>query len=116
MTLTIFKNDNFENVGIEVTDTYREDGKSKSYLIFRFGITNGWQKEVPMTASNWNNIEILMLKQRELAMYEQFQFDFFDVIKENDAMGEREGWKMRCIDEKKITIKGYLTNALARIK
>ena len=116
MTLTIFKNDDFENVGIEVTETYFEDGKRENRTMFRFGITSGWQKEVPMTHSNWNNIEILMLKQRELAVYEQFQFDFFDVIRENDAMGEREGWKMKCIEEKKITIKGYLANALARIK
>lgn len=116
MKLILFKNDDFKNTGIEVTETCYEDGKKKEFNVCLYGSLAGWSKEVEMTPSNWECIKRIMELKKELAFYQSFQWDFFEVLKENDLLNARKGYKMQRIDDKVNYIKECIEWALDSIK
>lgn len=86
MTLTIYKNDDFENVGFRVTEkAYSEQFlRHEDSVFYLYGIQSGWSKDVTPTIKSLGLIKRIMLAEQKKRDIESFRMDFFHVLKDND--------------------------------
>ena len=77
MTLTIFKNDDFENVGFKVED-------NSGQHIYHYGIQSGWEKRVIFNTQRRAAYYRIMLSEQRVRDLESFRHLFFDVANDND--------------------------------
>lgn len=117
MTLTIFKNDEFKNVGFSLTEEiFNGKFMRKEFAhVYHYGIQAGWNKDVAITRDNIDTIKHIMLLNEKKANLEKFQWMVFDVLKENDWYNG-QGVKMTTIDDEIKKIDGEIESALNRLK
>ena len=117
MTLTIFKNDEFKNVGFCLTEQIFNGEFLRKEIadVYHYGIQAGWRKEVSMTRDNISTIQQIMLLNEKKANLDRFQWTVFDVLKENDWYNG-QGVKMTTIDDEIKKIDGEIESALNRLK
>lgn len=101
MKLTVYKNDEFVTVGIEVTESvYTSTGKHETHY-FSHGVTGGlcWSKEVTLTPLLLTRVKTIISLKKEISDLENFRWTIFEVLKDN-GWENGKGVKMQAIDKK----------------
>lgn len=114
MTLTIFKNDDFETIGFKVVESIYngQDLRHEGVEVIRYGISNGWRKEFPVMSSK--QVECVMRIKKEieqLRMVENFRSDIFNVLHDNDWY-KNQPVKMNHIDKQIKEKEAVIANLL----
>ena len=113
MTLTIFKNDDFETIGFKVTEKVY-DGKflrHEEITIQTHGIQSGWRKDVPMTKENIELTQRIMRLEAKMSILNDAMADWFKIAEENNI--KHNGVNFSRIDDKKDNIKRSIEYALS---
>ena len=114
MTLTIFKNVDFEPVGFYASEPVI-DPCGKATMVWSYGIHSGWSKDVEMTSKRVELIKKIMLAEQTIANLNKFRMTVFSVLNENDWYNNQPV-KMETIDKEIERINKSIEHALERLK
>jgi len=116
MTLTIFKNDDFETIGFKVTERVYNNKfmRHEDMKIQTHGIQMGWSKEVCMTRENIELTQRIMRLEAKLSILNDAMSDWFKIAEQNNI--KHDGINFSRIDDKKDNIKRSIEYALSQIQ
>lgn len=119
MNITIHKDNDFKNVGIEVYEIFynKQFMRNEKKTVYRHGKTLGTlSKDVFMSEDNWELVKFIIQQNAKKSEVENFRWTFFDILKENKIGYEGKPFNLSALEKQITNIENAVQNALEQIQ